>query len=180
MAPTVSCWHCRSLWRLAREFLTSKCTASWRPILKLASSQWIQGPQLELTKHITSHANGEPLLKWSSSHSHILPQFCNDSACCLVCQQQRQCSYFKGKFQGQFTTIKSLPYMYSKVVAYLIRQHWQWVVHYTVILFPPKSRRGISVLLIKASLENGLLQDFHFLLRINCLLWAVVAMELVM
>ena len=25
---------------------------------------------LELTKHITQHANGEPLLKWSSSHSH--------------------------------------------------------------------------------------------------------------
>ena len=28
---------------------------------------------LELTKLITPHANGEPLFKWSSSHSHILP-----------------------------------------------------------------------------------------------------------
>ena len=26
--------------------------------------------ELELTKHITPHANGDPLLKWSSSHSH--------------------------------------------------------------------------------------------------------------
>ena len=28
---------------------------------------------LELTKHITSHANSEPLLKRSSSHSHSSP-----------------------------------------------------------------------------------------------------------
>ena len=26
--------------------------------------------KLELTKHVTPHANGERLLKWSSSHSH--------------------------------------------------------------------------------------------------------------
>ena len=35
--------------------------------------------QLELTKYITPHANGKPLLKWSSSHSHSsqgLQRFC--------------------------------------------------------------------------------------------------------
>ena len=36
--------------------------------------------KLDLTKIIFPHANGEPLLKWSSSHS-LLTQFCNDSAC---------------------------------------------------------------------------------------------------
>ena len=56
----------------------------------------------ELTKQITPHANDEPLLKRSSSHS-LLPHFCNDSACCLVCQQRMYCSYFQGKFQSQFT-----------------------------------------------------------------------------
>ena len=39
--------------------------------------------ELELTKHITPHANGELLLKQSSSH------VCNDSTCCLVCQRRR-------------------------------------------------------------------------------------------
>ena len=29
--------------------------------------------KLELTKHITPHANGEPLLKQNSSHSHFSP-----------------------------------------------------------------------------------------------------------
>ena len=29
--------------------------------------------ELELAKHITLHANGKPLLKWSSSHSHYSP-----------------------------------------------------------------------------------------------------------
>ena len=29
---------------------------------------------LELAKHITLHVNGEPLLKWSSSHSSPVPQ----------------------------------------------------------------------------------------------------------
>ena len=44
--------------------------------------------QLELAKHITLHANGEPLLNQSSSHS-FSPHFLNDdSASCLVCQQQ--------------------------------------------------------------------------------------------
>ena len=32
-------------------------------------------------------------------HIHILPQFCNDSACCLVYQRP----YSLGKFQGQYT-----------------------------------------------------------------------------
>ena len=37
---------------------------------------------LELAKHITPHINGEPLLKWSSSHSHsspVLQRFCLSS-----------------------------------------------------------------------------------------------------
>ena len=35
--------------------------------------------ELEVTKHITPHTNGDPLLKWSSSHSHsspVLQRFC--------------------------------------------------------------------------------------------------------
>ena len=45
---------------------------------------------------ITPHANGEPLLKQSSSYINFLP-VCNDSACCLslVCKRRR---YFQGAF----------------------------------------------------------------------------------
>ena len=45
----------------------------------------------DLAKHITKHANGEPLLKRSSSF-RILPHFHNDSACCPVCQWWLWCS----------------------------------------------------------------------------------------
>ena len=43
--------------------------------------------ELEHTKLINLHANGEPLMKWSLSHSHSFP-VCKDSACCHVCKQQ--------------------------------------------------------------------------------------------
>ena len=39
---------------------------------------------LELTKHITPHANGKPLLKQNSSHSLL-----SSSATCLVSQRRR-------------------------------------------------------------------------------------------
>ena len=61
--------------------------------------------KLELTKHITPHANDAPLLKRSSSHSP-LSQFCNDCTCCLVCQQRRS---VPGKFQSQVTKRRYLP-----------------------------------------------------------------------
>ena len=41
--------------------------------------------KLEHAKPIISHANGEPLLKQSSSNSHSFPVR-NDSACFLVCK----------------------------------------------------------------------------------------------
>ena len=40
----------------------------------------------ELAKNITLHANGESLLKHKAPYIHIVHQFHNDSACCLVCQ----------------------------------------------------------------------------------------------
>ena len=49
---------------------------------------------------ITQHANGEPLLKRSSSY---FPG-CNDSACCLVCKR-RQCSALTSKAYFQFTIL---------------------------------------------------------------------------
>ena len=53
-----------------------------------------------LTKHITPHANGKPLLKLSSSHSYSFPV-----TILLVVWSANGAvvPYFQGKFQGQFT-----------------------------------------------------------------------------
>ena len=56
--------------------------------------------KLELAKYVTLHANGEPLLKRSSSHSHDF-QFHNHSTCCLVCQRRQYIVLFQGEFRGQ-------------------------------------------------------------------------------
>ena len=49
------------------------------------------------------------LFSRGAPHMHIIPQFCNDSACCLVCQRRRKWSNFLSKFQGQFTKWRYLP-----------------------------------------------------------------------
>ena len=51
---------------------------------QLQFSNIIPYKKLELVEHITLYTNGEPHLKQNSSNS-LFPQFCNDSACCLVC-----------------------------------------------------------------------------------------------
>ena len=57
-----------------------KTDSSYTVVLLTLLRLWIT-PKLVHTMSITPHANGEPLLKQSSSYSHSL--ICNDSACCL-------------------------------------------------------------------------------------------------
>ena len=60
--------------------------------------------KLELTKHFTLHANGQPLLKRSSPHSLL-----SSSATILLVWSANGDAPFQGKFQSQFTKRRYLP-----------------------------------------------------------------------